>query len=126
MKIKAIKGDFTICKVCDYSQVDFTTEYVFTGKTDEELSLVCQTESTPTNVTECSSGWRMMRIEGKLDFSLIGILSHVSTVLAQSGIGLFAISTFNTDYILVKRENFPRALDALSINGYEIVVTEKK
>ena len=125
MKIKSIKGDFTISKVSDYSQIDLTANYAFVGKTDEELSLVCETDTVPTNVTERSDGWGMMRIEGTLDFSLVGILSHVSTVLAQRSIGLFAVSTFNTDYVLVKRENYARALEALSMNGYEIVVTEK-
>ena len=60
------------------------------------------------------------RIEGQMDFSLIGILSGISTVLAEKKIGIFAVSTYNTDYILVKEENFGRAMDALEKAGYEV------
>ena len=61
------------------------------------------------------------RIQGVLDFSLVGILSGISGILAAQGIGIFAVSTFNTDYILVKEENFDRALDILAAEGYRIV-----
>ena len=55
-----------------------------------------------------------------LDFSLIGILSKLSTILAENNIGIFAVSTYNTDYILVKDESFDRAMDVLAAAGYEI------
>ena len=100
MEIKKIKGDFTVCKVTDYSQVKMDAEYCFTGKTDEEKSLVCLTEDTPSNTVEREDGWRAFRIQGVLDFSLIGILSKIATLLADAGIGIFAVSTYNTDYIL--------------------------
>lgn len=121
MEIKTINLDFSICKVKDYSQVDFNCEYCFIGKTDEENSLVCTTESVPDNVIECEDGWKAFRIQGILDFSLIGILSKLSTILAENNIGIFAISTFNTDYILMKHENYERALNILSSAGYKIV-----
>ena len=60
------------------------------------------------------------RIEGVLDFSLIGILAKISTCLAENGIGIFAISTFNTDYILTKTENFEKAVITLEAEGYKI------
>lgn len=60
------------------------------------------------------------RIEGTLDFSLIGILSRITSLLAENGIGIFAVSTYNTDYIFVKEENFLPALSVLKKNGYEI------
>lgn len=56
-----------------------------------------------------------------LDFSLIGILSEISTILAKNGIGIFVVSTYNTDYILVKKENFDRALVLLEAEGYMVV-----
>ncbi|MBO6115435.1 MAG: ACT domain-containing protein, partial [Lachnospiraceae bacterium] len=65
-------------------------------------------------------GWRGFRIQGVLDFSLIGILSGISTILADNKIGIFAVSTYNTDYILVKEENFIKALEVLAKEGYEI------
>ena len=109
-----------MCKLKDISDINLSTEFFFIGRTDEELSLVCRTEDTPVNTTERDDGWRGFRIEGVLDFSLIGILSKISTILAENQIGIFAVSTYNTDYILVKAENFDRAMDALSAQGYEV------
>ena len=93
----------------------------FIGRTDEELSLVCRTESTPANTIAREDGWRGFRIEGTLDFSLVGILAKLSSVLAENRIGIFAVSTFNTDYILVKQENFDKAMRVLAASGYNIV-----
>lgn len=120
MKVKKLPYEFTICKVADPSAIDLTDEFCFVGKTDEELSLVCRTEKTPAVTIKRDDGWRGIRIEGVLDFSLIGILSKISTILAENKIGIFAVSTYNTDYILVKAENFDRAMDALSNAGYEV------
>ena len=97
------------------------SEYCFIGKTDEENSLVCITAQVPTNVTERDDGWKGFRIQGILDFSLIGILSEISGILADHKIGIFAISTYNTDYIMTKQENYERALNLLQDAGYKIV-----
>ena len=121
MEIKKLGYDFSVCKVADYSQVDLTGEFVFVGKTDEEASLVCRTKDVPANVTAREDGWKAFRIQGVLDFSLIGILSAISGILAENGIGIFAVSTYNTDYIFTKAESFQRALDALARAGYVIV-----
>ena len=122
MEIKIIEQEFSVCKVKDFSEVDLSDEYCFLSKTDEELSLVCSTKSVPDNIVECDNGWRTFRIQGILDFSLIGILSKISTLLAENRIGIFAISTYNTDYILTKEENFNSAIAILRDNGYEIVL----
>lgn len=121
VKIKKIEYDFSVCKVKDFSKVNLQSEYCFIGKTDEENSLVCITEHIPDNIIERDDGWKAFRIQGTLDFSLIGILSKISSLLAENNIGIFAVSTFNTDYILVKSENFKKALEVLSKNEYEIV-----
>ena len=121
MELKRIEHDLTVCKVPDISNIDTTTEFFFIGKTDEELSLVCKTEDTPAVTVERDDGWRGFRIEGTLDFSLIGILSRLSGILAERKIGVFAVSTYNTDYILVKGENFEKALKILASEGYAIV-----
>lgn len=117
MELKVIAHDFSVCKVSDYSQVDLSKEYCFTGKTDEENSLVCLTQDVPTNVLERDDN----RIQGVLDFSLIGILAKISTLLAENKIGIFAISTYNTDYILTKEKDYQRALDVLAKASYQIV-----
>lgn len=120
MKLKIIDAQFSVCKVADYSSVDPEAPYMFIGRTDEERSLVCETARVPGNVVERDDGWRGFRIEGVLDFSLIGILSKIATVLAEARIGIFVVSTFNTDYVFVKSENFDRALDVLSATGYDL------
>jgi len=121
MELKKIKYDFSICKVVDYSQVDWENEYCFAGRTDEECSLVCISDQKPANTTVCDDGWGGFRIQGVLDFSLIGILSKIATLLAENGIGIFVVSTYNTDYIFTKKDNFPKALEILSNAGYVIV-----
>ena len=120
LEIKVIDQDFSICKPENLSQIKFEDDYIFIGKTDEELSLVCSTESVPDNTLSRDDGWTAFRIQGVLDFSLIGILSRITTLLADNKIGVFAISTYNTDYILTKKENFEDALRVLSDNGYII------
>ena len=118
MELNVIDKKFSVCKVSDFSEIDTGLPYIFTGSTDEERSLVCPTELVPGNTIERNEGWRALRIEGVLDFSLIGILSKISTCLAEKNIGIFAISTFNTDYILTKKENFDKAIDVLKAEGY--------
>ena len=120
MELKKLDYRLTICKVCSPADIDLNKDFYFIGKTDEELSLVCRTEDTPSNVMEKDDDWRGFRIQGVLDFSLIGILSKLSGILAENKIGIFAVSTYNTDYILVKAENFDRAIDALGKAGYNI------
>ena len=120
LRMKAIGQDFSVCKVKDYSQIDLGQPFVFTGSTDEEKSLVCSTAIVPQNTVERDDGWKALRIIGILDFSLVGILSKISGILAENGIGIFAVSTFNSDYILVKAEAFARALAVLAEAGYTI------
>lgn len=107
--------------MADYSLVDLDVEYCFIGKTDEEKSLVCITRDVPANVMERDDGWKAFRIQGILEFSLIGILSKITGILAENKIGIFAISTYNTDYVLTKKENYQKALDALKDAGYTII-----
>lgn len=121
MELKKLDQDFSVCKVKDYSLVDLGAEYCFIGKTDEEDSLVCATSDVPSNVVERDGWWRGFRIQGMLDFPLIGILAGIAETLAENGISIFAISTYNTDYVLVKKESYQRALDILERSGYEIV-----
>ena len=121
MVLKRIEDKLTVCKVAEISDIDLNADLFFIGKTDEELSLVCRTEDAPENTVERDDGWRGFRIQGTLDFSLIGILSKLSGILAEQKIGIFAVSTYNTDYILVKEENYERALTVLAAAGYTIV-----
>lgn len=121
MELKKIDYKLTVCKVSNLSDIDMATDFYFIGKTDEELSLVCKTENTPQNTIEREDGWRGFRIQGVLDFSLIGILSRLSSILAEHKIGIFAVSTYNTDYLFMKEENFSKALEVLVSEGYTVV-----
>ena len=96
------------------------SDFYFIGKTDEEISLVCVTEHTPANATERDDGWKAFRIQGVLDFSLVGVLAQISEILAEKDIAIFVVSTFNTDYILVKQKKFECALKILADKGYTI------
>lgn len=121
MNLQVLKQDFSVCKVKDLSEVNIKDEFCFIGKTDEELSVVCDTLEVPKETLERDDHWKAFRICGVLDFSLIGILSKISGVLAEEKIGIFAVSTFNTDYVLTKKENFNKALEALEKAGYTIM-----
>lgn len=121
MEIKKIDEEFSVCQVKDYTYANLDSEYYFIGKTDEEKSLVCPVSEVPANAIKRDDGWRTFRIQGVLDFSLIGILAKIASVLADNGISIFAVSTYNTDYVLVKKESFQDALGVLAEAGYEIV-----
>lgn len=121
MKLRILSQPFTVYKAADLSQVDLSGSFLFLGKTNEEISVACPTADVPGRTLARDDGWRAFRIEGFLDFSLIGILSRISGLLAEAGISIFAQSTYNTDYIMTKSENFARALSILEANGYEII-----
>lgn len=121
MELKKLEYNLTVCKVASADDIDLNQDFYFIGKTDEELSLVCRTENTPKNAAERSDGWKGFRIQGVLDFSLIGVIAKLSGLLADNKIGIFAVSTYNTDYILVKQENFERTVKILEKAGYGIV-----
>ena len=120
LRMVALEPDFSVCKVEDYSRLDLGQPFVFTGSTDEERSLVCPTAIVPQNTVERDDGWKALRIMGILDFSLIGILARISSVLAENRIGIFAVSTFNTDYVFVKKNDFDKSIKALEDAGFII------
>ena len=122
MELLCPNTEFSVCTVRDYSMVDLDAEYCFIGKTPEEKSLVCAAEAVPSNVVAREDGWKCLKVRGTLDFGLVGILSKLTGVLANCGIPVFAVSTFMTDYIFVKKENFQKAVSALQQSGYEIIM----
>ena len=91
MELKVLPHALTVCKISDISDADLTSDLFFIGKTDEELSLVCPTDAVPADTIAREDGWRALRIEGILDFALIGILSKITGVLADNNIGIFAV-----------------------------------
>lgn len=89
-------------------------------RTDEELSIVVK-EDIDIKSDIIEKDWRMIKIDGTLDFSLIGILSKISTILANANISIFAISTYNTDYILLKEDKIKEAIKVLEENEYKFI-----
>ena len=120
-EIKVIDGSFSVCKVVDFSEVDPSKKFKFISATDEEISLICLTENVPDNFTERIDGWRALKIQGVLDFSLIGILSKILGLLAEAKIGIAAVSTYNTDYIFVKETGLDKAVETLAEANYKII-----
>ena len=108
----------------DLSKVNTNDNFVFISKTDDEISLVCPCESAPNEVINEDKDWCCFRIAGIIDFSLIGILYTVSKILAENKIGIFVVSTYNTDYILVKSKNMSKAINAFKENEINISYME--
>ena len=121
LTLEKLDRELTVCKLPDDAVFDRNGSFFFIAKTEEEFSLVCPTEETPPNTLAREDGWKAFRVQGTLDFSLTGILAKIADILAENKIPIFAVSTFNTDYILVKREYFEKAASVLSEKGYSIL-----
>ena len=90
-----------------------------TTRTAEELSIVCAASHVPAHVT-AERGWRCLRVAGTLDFSLTGVLASIAGPLAEAGVSIFAISTHDTDYVLVREHALPAAIAALTAAGHDV------
>lgn len=121
LQLRFYGESFTVCQLPDVSAVDLSRPLYFLSKTAEEVSLVCPSDCVPANAVKSESGWSMFRIEGQLDFGLIGILAEITSLLAGKGISVFAVSTFNTDYVLVKSDRFTEARSLLEAAGCECI-----
>ncbi len=126
MKLELLSGNYAICQVKKeepYSEWISKDAFSSVTETDQEKSIVCLDDSIPDHITK-EQGWRLMRVMGVLDFSLIGILSSILEPLAEYKISVFAISTYNTDYIMVKEETLNKAAEALKKKGHHIIGEE--
>lgn len=119
MKIYVLPHTLCVCKLPLTSRPDTPGEFFFMSKTDEELSLVCPPDTVPEEAIAREDGWRAFRLESPLDFSLTAVLAPIASILGDARVPIFAVSTFNTDYILVKSEDLGRSLALLSAAGYE-------
>lgn len=89
-------------------------------RTANQLSIVCEDVAVPPDV-RAERGFRALRVEGTLDFSLTGVLASLAAPLAQAGVSLFALSTFDTDYLLVRERDLPAGLTALRRAGHRVI-----
>lgn len=120
MVFEVISEEFSVCRLANASLLDVTAPWCFYANTGEEFSLVCPTGAVPVAALQREDGWKGFRIQGVLEFSLIGVLAEVSRVLAEENIGIFAVSTYNTDYIFVKKAQLEQALAALEKAGHQV------
>ena len=120
MNLRILSGSYQVIKLkpCDEVPVDvFCGEFGSVTKTDEEISVVAHSKiSVKSRNTE--QGWKIIKIDEVLDFGLTGILSKISRILADNDISVFAVSTYSTDYIMVKEQNIDKAKKALTENNY--------
>lgn len=119
MLLQSWPEELTVCRLSDASDAP-AEGLCFLSRTDEEISLVCESRYVPGTCVDREDGWRAFRVAGVLDFSLIGILSRITALLAEEKIGVFVVSTYNTDYVLVRKERFAEALNKLQSAGYGI------
>jgi hypothetical protein len=117
-----LEDRFAVCQLAlDAPGPAWATAGAFSSitRTHDELSVVCAEEAVPKEVT-CERGWRCLRVAGTIEFSVVGVLTALALPLSEAGVSIFAVSTFDTDYLLVKDKDLPAALDALRHAGHDI------
>lgn len=120
LTLQIIEGEFSICRLPPDSAIPAwaTREPLYSATaTAEELSVVCKTPHVPSGIRR-EDGWKALRVAGPLDFSLTGILAGLANPLAETGISIFAVSTYDTDYLLVRASDFANAVDTLKAAGF--------
>lgn len=123
LTLKLLKERYGVCRLdksSPFPEWVLHSDFYTITKTEDELSVVCVEDLIPQEI-QCEKDWNILKVEGPLDFALVGILSKISTILAQKAISIFAISTYDTDYILVKNKDIINAIEALVENGYEVI-----
>ena len=122
LKLKILDGLYAVCQVGEnFKNFDLENKDFFSiTKTEDEVSVVMLQDKIKSEI-KAEKDWKILKIEGILDFSLIGILSKISSILAKNQISVFVISTFNTDYILIKEEKIEEAISILTQEEYEVI-----
>jgi hypothetical protein len=122
LNLTVVDGTFAVCRLeADAPIPPWATAGLFFSitHTADELSVVCRQDAVPEGVV-CERGWRCLRVVGTVPFSVVGVLASLAAPMAEARISLFAVSTFDTDYLLVKEENLTVALDALRRRGHAV------
>jgi hypothetical protein len=114
--------DFAVCKLGPEAAIPpWATggEFFSITHTADELSVVCRQDSVPAGIC-CDRDWRCLRVAGAMPFSIVGVVAALTAALAEAGISVFVVSTFDTDYLLAKQKDWANALEALRRAGYTI------
>jgi len=120
MRLMLLEEELSVCKLREGAPSAPGTGFYCLCCTAAERSLVCPSREAPPDALAREDGWRALGVAGPLDFSLVGVLAELSGRLARAGVSIFAVSTFDTDYLLVKERDLSRALEALRAAGHEI------
>lgn len=121
MKLTLLEPSFSVIQVKNIDPSMLKIVPLFFAQTSEELSLVLPTTNVPSEAINREDGWKAIKIISVLDFSMIGIIARISSLLAEESISIFALSTFNTDYILIKEHQVEQARTVLTDNDYFFV-----
>jgi hypothetical protein len=122
INFKLLHGQYTIVQFPPESEIPTWIQgddFIALVRTRDELSIVCESELTPNDVRS-DQCWRILKVDEILDFSLVGILAQISTILASEGVSIFVISTYNTDYLMIKDEQLRKAVVALQQAGHKV------
>ena len=122
LTLSVLPGSYAICRLGPDAPVpDWAHDAQFRSitRTQDELSIVCSGANVPGDI-RADHGWRIIKVSGPLNLSQVGVLSALSKPLADAGISVFAVSTFDTDYLLVKTDALERALSVLSARGHRV------
>jgi len=119
--LHVLAGYYAVCRLPSDAPIPEWAKGDFCAitRTPHELSVACEQYLIPEG-TRCERGWRILQVEGPLEFSTTGILSSIAGPLADAGVSIFAISTFDTDYVLVKEEVLEKAIQALGVAGHRV------
>lgn len=119
--LELLADTFAICRLAPDAPAPKTLggEFLSITRTPDELSVACREADIPAGA-DVERGWRCFRVAGKLDFSVVGLIAALTSVLAQVDISVFVVSTYDTDYLLVKESDAARAVDALTDAGYTV------
>lgn len=122
LKFTVLAGPYGVCRLSPHAAIPewaFGAEFFSITNTPEELSIVCDSAQIPSKI-RAEHGWGCLKIEGPIPFETTGVLAGCLDPLAAAGIGIFAVSTFDTDYILVKSAHLERAKSVLRAAGHEV------
>ena len=120
MQLEILPDEFSVCKLAESAAPELDRPFCFYARTDAERSLVCPTARVPAGCAAREDGWRLLRVAGTLDFSLIGVIAGLAAALAAAEVGVFVVSTFDTDYLLVRQTQLRTATAALTRAGHAV------
>lgn len=122
LSLSVLPGRLAVCRLAPDEEIPqwaLSTPFCSITRTDDELSVIVPEDSVPSN-WKVEKGWRCLKVHGPLDFSLTGIIASLSTPLAEAGVPILAISTYDTDYLLVRNGDVDRAKEVLIDHGHRI------